>query len=592
MKIPWRESLLVLAGCVTAACTGGPETDVSSAEQAASSSPFQVKLVRFGTAAVGTPHRVDVEVTNTSQDFLYGVTLRIVVEGDARPRGLQFGAFEFYCNPDGPLSVQCDSFDPIPPGETFTKSVLVGAIGPGTVKVKATATPETPELGAPRSASLSFTAVHGTGVDLQLYLPEPGRDSAFQSEPMQDQLGNYFHATIVNASNQEVHDITVRFEVLEGSVLFAADNPGPYVFKKYMDIFAGGDEVNAARCEADDPGVVICTIDTLREWQQLYLDMRFWPDAAGPLGISAEVFAAEADPLPANNHAEVWTTVEPTRRANINTTQRVLTADPTARQPVAFEWTVTNTGPDEVDVIASWAGLGTTDLTFLQGGFGDGYCDVRGNGVYCVLTAMAVGETRVMRIDTLPPGGGDYLSYASVAATRWFGVVDIFDPDTSDNTSDLTTPLAGPKATLIEEELGWYVSRYIDCLGEDGFFTGTAQKRTRYRLKLDEQDPQYGTFRLRSKLTATSGEGTTYDADFNTRSWELVSGTEKVKNRLVVKPRRAGETYRVREELFFVERLSDGSEGMTLRFLSIYKWVSDEIGRTFVVRDVAVIECL
>ncbi|MEO8433880.1 MAG: DUF11 domain-containing protein [Pyrinomonadaceae bacterium] len=165
------------------------------------------------------------------------------------------------------------------------------------------------------------------------------------------------------------------------------------------------------------------------------------PTTIGTITSTVAVTALESDPNLANNTATETTTVEPPPAADLSVTISDSPDPAFADEPLTYNITVTNNGPDTATGVTVTDTL-PANVTFIP----NPDCQLVGNVVTCNPVSLASGASRTFTISVTPIIEGPVTNTVSVT-----GLVD--DPDLTNNSATAGTtvlPSAGLVVTITD----------------------------------------------------------------------------------------------------------------------------------------------
>ncbi len=158
--------------------------------------------------------------------------------------------------------------------------------------------------------------------------------------------------------------------------------------------------------------------------------------AGTPVGTSfsnTATVTTQNDPEPDNNSAITTLTVS---SADVSITKTGPGGSPNAGTPFSYTITIANAGPDTA-VGATWADTlppNTTFVSVIQNNGPPASCEVTGNLVTCSIATLANGVSAQFTL-TITAGNTTSVTNTAIASS------ESFDPNTSNNSSSVTTPI-------------------------------------------------------------------------------------------------------------------------------------------------------
>lgn len=212
---------------------------------------------------------------------------------------------------------------------------------------------------------------------------------------------------------------------------------------------------------AGTPTAIGCTLDTLPAGSSWTITSTFAVDANVPAGTqfpnTATVSARTEDRFPANNTASATASVVTSADLQLaKTTTRPLSGPVIAGNPIVWAVTLINAGPSVSRgsavapiVLTDKLPSGVTNLALI--GAVPAGCGLSGRDLRCEITHdLAVGDSVIITVSgTVEPSlAADTVIANSVAVTPATG-----DPDTSNNTASVSTPVAVHEGLSINKSI-------------------------------------------------------------------------------------------------------------------------------------------
>ncbi len=191
---------------------------------------------------------------------------------------------------------------------------------------------------------------------------------------------------------------------------------------------AGGAAGAAGSC-TQAQGKVTCSAGSLPEAMSATFTISVTPTVTGRITDTVTVSGSDPDPNPANNTATAATVVR-APVADLSITKHASATTLVVGQPLAYQISVANGGPDPV------AGATVTDplpsgVTF-NAASGTGPCSQANGTVMCAVGPLATTSTATFSVVVTPTRPGTIVNTASIAG-------DEVDPNAANNSSSATT---------------------------------------------------------------------------------------------------------------------------------------------------------
>ena len=376
--------------------------------------------------ATGSRYTYIVFVVNAGVATATGVAVGLPLPAGVTATAVSSASFTCTTSPTG---VSC-THAPMLPAETATVTVTVMAPAtPGTVTATATASTTSAQSSTTNDTSQATTTVVSPNgsADLAIALtaaPEPVDEGGLLS----------YTATASSAGPDAVASATVTV-ILPPTIIF-------------MDASGTG-----WTC-AESDGTVTCTGALAASASSDIVVTVLAPETAGTIIASAQIASDAADVDPANNSANVTSTVAATADLAVTLTA---TPEPVrAGAPLTYTETVGNAGPRAAAAVSAALALGA-GATLSRVDAADWTCTTAAQIVTCTMPAMAAGSSSVISIVANAPAIGPLVSTATVSATTT-------DPTPANDSASATTTVLVAGSCSVDGDCGAATSGRI-CVG-------------------------------------------------------------------------------------------------------------------------------
>jgi hypothetical protein len=318
-------------------------------------------------------------------------------------------------------------------------------------------------------------------------------------------------------------DPPIAYQGLENSAGFHVFNDGPYrATNVQVEVALSGPgritlvELDNEPCVSNSDTTATCALATLDGWAGRGLLLRYVGLEEGQVVITSTVVADQTDPNTYNNTATVNLDV-----VRPNLTDLAVSIDSRHAVKVHREITslvaVRNNGPATASSVVMTATIVSTDartvsVTATQGTCNVWYTDV----VYCVVGALAAGETATVTIVSRADVEGRFISTAIVENEAWW--LHQVDPDPSNNSQQTKTQVietGSPMTTTTSQQrIPVNFSAYVPCANDFVFLDGTM-----HAYFQSQANPDIGLFSYDSLFNAAGISG------FGLNSGETYHGT-------------------------------------------------------------------